>query len=274
KIPEDAPGQELGPDARVFKIYNELADEYDRSMLRGFRDTLDSLLIFAPSRPLFSAVITTFVVQTAQALRTDQAAVTNHLLINIATLIRANSNSTSLAAIPFSQFGPDTSTYQMTDIWINGLFFTSLSLSLATALLSVLAKQWLQVTFCTALSRSARDIALIRHPRFCGLERWKMHEIIGALPLILHTSLALFFVGLFVFIRTLNRSIAYPVLLIGGVAFCSTFVLSSSPQLISNVLIELPFSICRQIPHICGTMPCSHLSENGRVYCQDMHCQI
>ncbi|KAH8823656.1 hypothetical protein DL96DRAFT_1416896, partial [Flagelloscypha sp. PMI_526] len=148
----------------------------------------------------------------------DQAAVTNHLLINIATLIRANSNSTSLAAIPFSQFGPDTSTYQMTDIWINGLFFTSLSLSLATALLSVLAKQWLQA-YTTVNSGSARDIALIRHPRFCGLERWKMHEIIGALPLILHTSLALFFVGLFVFIRTLNRSIAYPVLLIGGVAF-------------------------------------------------------
>ncbi|KAH8831808.1 hypothetical protein DL96DRAFT_1459368, partial [Flagelloscypha sp. PMI_526] len=129
-------------DARVFKVYNEVAEEYDRDMIRGFRDTLDSLLIFAS---LFSAVITTFVVQTAQALPTDQAVITNHLLVDIATLLRANGNATILATIPPSNFGPDTSTFKTADIWINGLFFASLSLSLATALLSVLAKQWLQV---------------------------------------------------------------------------------------------------------------------------------
>ncbi|KAH8823664.1 hypothetical protein DL96DRAFT_234401 [Flagelloscypha sp. PMI_526] len=173
KYSEDAPGQELGDDARVFKVYNDLAEEYDRDMVRGFRDTLDSLLIFAS---LFSAVITTFVVQTSQALPTDQAVVTNHLLVDIATLLRANGNTTVLTAIPPSNFGPDSSTFKTTDIWINGLFFASLSLSLATALLSVLAKQWLQA-YTTVISGSAKEIALIRHLRFRGLEKWKMHEI-------------------------------------------------------------------------------------------------
>ncbi|KAH8823651.1 hypothetical protein DL96DRAFT_1468532, partial [Flagelloscypha sp. PMI_526] len=205
KYPEDAPGQELGEDARVFKVYNDLAEEYDRDMIRGFRDTLDSLLIFAS---LFSAVITTFVVQTAQALPTDQAVITNHLLVDIATLLRANGNITVLATIPPSNFGPDTSTFKTTDIWINGLFFASLSLALATALLSVLAKQWLQA-YTTVISGPAKEIALIRHLRFRGLEKWKMHEIIGALPLILHASLALFFAGLFIFVRTLYEGIAY-----------------------------------------------------------------
>ncbi|KAH8823661.1 hypothetical protein DL96DRAFT_234353 [Flagelloscypha sp. PMI_526] len=207
KYPEDAPEQELGEDARVFKVYNDLAEEYDRDMVRGFRDTLDSLLIFAS---LFSAVITTFVVQTAQALPTDQAVVTNHLLVDITTLLRANGNTTVLAAIPPSTFGPDTSTFKTADIWINGLFFASLSLSLATALLSVLAKQWLQA-YTAIIPGSAKEIALIRHLRFRGLEKWKMYEIIGALPLILHASLALFFAGLFIFVRTLYEgSIVVP----------------------------------------------------------------
>ncbi|KAH8797715.1 hypothetical protein DL96DRAFT_1412878, partial [Flagelloscypha sp. PMI_526] len=199
KYPEDPPGQELGEDARVFKVYNDLADEYDRDMIRGFRDTLDSLLIFAS---LFSAVITTFVVQTAQALPTDQSVITNHLLVDIAALLRANGNATILSGLPPSKFGPDTSTYKTTDIWINGLFFASLSLSLATALLSVLAKQWIRA-YTAVISGPAKEIALIRHLRFRGLEKWKMNEIIGALPLVLHASLGLFFAGLFVFVRTL-----------------------------------------------------------------------
>ncbi|KAH8825791.1 hypothetical protein DL96DRAFT_1530372 [Flagelloscypha sp. PMI_526] len=215
KYPEDPPGQELGEDARVFKVYNDLADEYDRDMIRGFRDTLDSLLIFAS---LFSAVITTFVVQTAQALPTNQSVITNHLLVDIATLLRANGNATILSGLPPSNFGPDTSTYKTTDIWINGLFFASLSLSLATALLSVLAKQWLRA-YTAVISGPAKEIALIRHLRFRGLEKWKMNEIIGALPLVLHASLGLFFAGLFVFVRTLYEGIAFVVVIISGLAF-------------------------------------------------------
>ncbi|KIK59939.1 hypothetical protein GYMLUDRAFT_1000336, partial [Collybiopsis luxurians FD-317 M1] len=81
------------------------------------------------------------------------------------------------------------------DLWINGLFFASLSLSLATALLSVLVKQWLQA-YSSISSGNAKERAVIRQFRFSGLEKWKVPEIIGILPLILHASLALFFVGL------------------------------------------------------------------------------
>ncbi|KAH8831840.1 hypothetical protein DL96DRAFT_1418523, partial [Flagelloscypha sp. PMI_526] len=167
---------------------------------------------------LFSAVITTFVVQTAQALPTDQAVITNHLLVDIATLLRANGNATIPGYYLSVRFGPDTSTFKTTDIWINGLFFASLSLSLATALLSVLAKQWLQA-YTIVISGPAKEIRPYSSPPFRGLEKWKMHEIIGALPLILHSSLALFFAGLFVFVRTLYEGIAYVVVIIGGLAF-------------------------------------------------------
>ncbi|KAH8794371.1 hypothetical protein DL96DRAFT_1513527, partial [Flagelloscypha sp. PMI_526] len=189
KYPEDAPGEELGADGRIFKVYNDEAEKYDADMIRGFRDSLDGLLVFAS---LFSAVVTTFLMQTIQILPTDQSRITNYLLYE--TSLCCNLNSVSK-----SPYGPDSNTYGNNDLWINGLFIASLALSLTTALLSVLAKQWLQA-YTAVTSGSARDVALIRHLRFTGLEQWKMHEIIGILPLILHTSLGLFFAGLFVFI--------------------------------------------------------------------------
>ncbi|KAH8832045.1 hypothetical protein DL96DRAFT_1460212, partial [Flagelloscypha sp. PMI_526] len=199
KYPEDTPGEELGPDARVFKVYNDEAEKYDADMVRGFRDSLDGLLVFAS---LFSAVVTTILMQTVQVLPTDQSRITNHLLYETTLLLRANGNATAINSISPSPYGPDSNTFGKNDIWINGLFIASLTLSLTTALLSVLAKQWLQA-YMSVTSGSARDVALIRHLRFAGLERWKLHEFLGTLPLILHTSLGLFFAGLFVFVRTL-----------------------------------------------------------------------
>ncbi|KAH8798006.1 hypothetical protein DL96DRAFT_1639676, partial [Flagelloscypha sp. PMI_526] len=70
KYPEDVPGAELGADARVFKVYNDEAEKYDADMVRGFRDSLDGLLVFAS---LFSAVVTTILMQTIQAFLTDQS---------------------------------------------------------------------------------------------------------------------------------------------------------------------------------------------------------
>ncbi|KAH8822482.1 hypothetical protein DL96DRAFT_1470581, partial [Flagelloscypha sp. PMI_526] len=197
KYPEDAPGDELGADARIFKVYNDEAEKYDADMIRGFKDSLDGLLVFAS---LFSAVVTTLLVETIRVLPTDQSRVTNNLLYENNLLLRANGNITIINSL--LPYDPDSVTLTTTDVWINALFVASLALSLTTALLSVLAKQWLQA-YASVTSGSARDVALIRHLRFVGLKKWKMHEIIGTLPLILHTSLGLFFAGLFVFIRSL-----------------------------------------------------------------------
>ena len=46
KYPPDEPGEEASDNARVWKIYNDEADAADDDMVRGFRDTIDSLLVF------------------------------------------------------------------------------------------------------------------------------------------------------------------------------------------------------------------------------------
>ena len=53
---------------------------------------------------------------------------------------------TAMDLIPPLSFDPERATFKKADLWINGLFLLSLSLSLATALLSVLVKQWLHVS--------------------------------------------------------------------------------------------------------------------------------
>lgn len=61
--PPDPPGQEMSENARIWLVYNEEAADFDANMLAEWRDTIDVLLVFAG---LFSAVLTTFVVQTSQ----------------------------------------------------------------------------------------------------------------------------------------------------------------------------------------------------------------
>ncbi|KAK7440414.1 hypothetical protein VKT23_017052 [Stygiomarasmius scandens] len=46
KYPSDPYGAEAGEDARVWKVYLDEAEAYDDEMLKGFRDTINSLLVF------------------------------------------------------------------------------------------------------------------------------------------------------------------------------------------------------------------------------------
>ncbi|KAG6896774.1 hypothetical protein C0992_006236 [Termitomyces sp. T32_za158] len=188
----DKPGEEATENARVWNVYLDEAHEYDMDMIQGFRNIIDGLLVFAA---LFSAVVTTFVAQTSQALQPDNSQITVSLLIETNALLRAAGNKTSINAVPTASLGPESRTHTSIDVWVNGLFFTSLALSLSTALLSVLAKQWIQV--CTILFSltwqssntaeqayaeivpgGAKTRAVTRHFRFHGVVKWKLGDII------------------------------------------------------------------------------------------------
>ncbi|KAG6894337.1 hypothetical protein C0992_006559 [Termitomyces sp. T32_za158] len=138
----DKHGEEAKENARVWKVYIDEAESYDADMIQGFRNILDGILVFAA---LFSAVVTTFVAQTSQALQPDNSQIMVSLLTETNHLLRAAGNRTSINAVPTSSLGSQSSTHTSIDVWVNALFFTSLALSLSTALLSVLAKQWIQV---------------------------------------------------------------------------------------------------------------------------------
>ncbi|PBK78431.1 hypothetical protein ARMSODRAFT_947339 [Armillaria solidipes] len=216
KYPEDAYCEEMGPNARVFRTYIDERAIHDTSMVEEARDGVDVLLVFAG---LFSAVVTTFVAQTSQSLQADYTEMSADLLFEMISIQRAIASGASLDTVAASPLNPNTMFIaSTTSIWVNGLWFTSLALSLTTALVSVLAKQWLH-HYMALPSGTPRERSLLRQFRFAGLQKWRVLVIIGLLPALMHTALAIFFVGLVIFLGPLRESIAWVVGTIMVVAY-------------------------------------------------------
>ncbi|PBK79284.1 hypothetical protein ARMGADRAFT_864099, partial [Armillaria gallica] len=192
RYPLDPYGQEMSENARIWSIYLDEAADFDANMLAEWRDTIDVLLVFAG---LFSAVLTTFVIQTSQNMQPDYNEASTLLLFEILKATASNGSQISIPSSPTDFFSPTPS-----DEWINSLWFVSLTLSLITPLVAVLVKQWLHQYVAIVSDSSARDRARIRHMRYAGLQAWQVPMIIGMLPVLLHVSLALFFAGLAVFL--------------------------------------------------------------------------
>ncbi|KIY60725.1 hypothetical protein CYLTODRAFT_318059, partial [Cylindrobasidium torrendii FP15055 ss-10] len=95
-------------------------------------------------------------------------------------------------------------------VWVNGLWFVSLTLSLSTAIFAVLAKQWTR-QYILPITGSSRERCFIRQFRYDGLEKWYFTAIIGLLPIPLHLSLIIFLVGLVIFLAPLHTAIAIAV---------------------------------------------------------------
>lgn len=90
--------------------------------------------------------------------------------------------------------------------------------------MAILVKQWLQRYKLEDYS-PARERTRIREHRFGGLLTWGVPEIVAFLPLLLRTSLNLFFIGLIVFLRTLHRPIAAGITALIALWF-GTYILS------------------------------------------------
>ena len=129
-------------------------------MVEGWRDTLDVLLVFVSivqllrlvatdsfsQAGLFSSVVTTFVVQSSQALQTDYAQISVTLLSEMIAIQRAWANGSPVSDVPRSHISLNAVSASKLDYWCNGLWYMSLALSLSVALMAVLVKQWLQAS--------------------------------------------------------------------------------------------------------------------------------
>ena len=110
------------------------------------------------------------------------------------------SNSTTPAFEPTAfQVSPNA-------VAVNMLFFLSLALVLIDAFLAMLVKGWLQ-----EFDRGWRKYTLAhlraqeRERRLRELERWKLHELVALLPILIQGSLLLFCIGLLVLIFPLHQ---------------------------------------------------------------------
>ncbi|KAI0671393.1 hypothetical protein C8Q78DRAFT_1167965 [Trametes maxima] len=176
--------------------------DYDEAMVRGWKEEIDTLLVFAG---LFSAVVTAFNIEAYHLLQEDPNETSVQILQQISRQISApapgcESHLSTPAGNPI--FRPTSQS-----IRINALWFSSLIFSLFSALVAIMAKQWLR-EYLTVASLSSREAVRLRQYRYNCLVSWYIPEIMTLLPLLLQLSLILFFVGLIDFLFTLHVVVA------------------------------------------------------------------
>ncbi|KAL1669926.1 hypothetical protein GGF50DRAFT_43424 [Schizophyllum commune] len=200
KYEDDALYEELSDNARIWRVMLDEGRANDAAMLQRFRDHLDVDLVFSG---LFSAVLTTFVVQTSQA-PSDTGDTTIALLLEIIAIQRAWANNTRVNDVASFSLPPPSPTPSP---WINRCWFLSLIFSLLAAFGAVVVRQWLQ-EYESDIAGPPKRRALVRHYRRVGLENYKVHLIVPILPMLLHVSLLLFFIGLTLYVRQSDRSMS------------------------------------------------------------------
>ncbi|KAI0706157.1 hypothetical protein BC835DRAFT_1258005, partial [Cytidiella melzeri] len=185
----------------------EALTKFDQQEIGGYKEDVDTLLTFTG---LYSAVLTAFVIVSYPQLQEDTAGETLQVLRIIASQTAAYAlvggqllNSTTASPAPSPPFQPSP-----TAIRVNALWFSSLVISLSTASLGILVKQWLReyMAFCTS---SPQGQLRVRQFRRSGLESWHVFGIASLLPLLIQISLSLFFVGLCYFTIDIHPTIGW-----------------------------------------------------------------
>lgn len=152
-------------------------------------------------------MLTAFIVEAYKLLQPDTAT------LSVQVLIQISQQLTSLSVNPGfinSTFAPTLSTSfapSTNSVVLNVLWFTALILSLVTVSLGMLVKQWLREILANPYV-SPEQYCQVRLLRVRGLRSYKVTEIAMFLPLLLQLALALFFVGLILFIKPIDTTIA------------------------------------------------------------------
>ncbi|KAG9107235.1 hypothetical protein FRC07_008664, partial [Ceratobasidium sp. 392] len=228
---EDVFGEELAPDATIWKLYVEEATEQDQELANLQNKNIDLMLLFAA---LFSAILTAFLVEAKDMLEEDPAATSAALLLLVVQSqqrLELGTPNPNLTVTENILFVPTTMAR-----YVNGLWFTALALSLAAALIAMLAKEWL-AGFVSSTVRPPYDYALQRQAKYNGLLSWRALYIVALLPSLLHLSLLLFAIGLILYLWTLDEAIAVLICAVAG----ATLLLYLTTAILGAVFESCPF---------------------------------
>ncbi|KAF8672817.1 hypothetical protein RHS04_07744 [Rhizoctonia solani] len=215
----DEEGTEMGKEARVWKIYVKEADKWDAELIDGWNSRRSyGLETAVPTHNIHTALsgstILSYLFSDSNAVAVNALLAISH---NLATIANGAPGNTSTLASTTSSLESSSGSPNHA-VLINTLWYFSLSLSVATSLLSMLAKDWCY-SFGANRTGHPWDQALRRQRKWTMIEQWKMQELINVLPFVIHSSLLLFAIGLCIYVWDLNRTVAIPVICVTSIAF-------------------------------------------------------
>ncbi|KAJ7677119.1 hypothetical protein DFH06DRAFT_1169821 [Mycena polygramma] len=218
KLPRGAyPSNKSGIDeacSKIWTVYCAEADKHDEALMESWTRDMKGVLLFAA---LFSATLTAFIVESYQTLKADP---TDEMITLLRMISGQLSNGNVSAAFPAPiirpqlAFAPTTSSVLCNTFW-----FLSLFLSLTCALLATFVEQWAR-GFTQKTDRHVSPVTRARILTYLhsGLAAFDMHTLVDLIPLLLHTSVMIFFAGLVAFLIPIH-----PVL-VGVAAVWTTLV--------------------------------------------------
>ncbi|KAF9050060.1 hypothetical protein BJ165DRAFT_1401868 [Panaeolus papilionaceus] len=168
----------------------DLAMQYDEHLFRTWNAEIQNLLIFAG---LFSGIVTAFAIEVGRDLKEEPAEATTFILAQLASHLMSNVSSQLPLQLPKDALDPFSISKQ--NLRYNLFIYISLILGLSTALVGILCLQWLR-EFDHHEHLSNADVLKLRQVKFEGLRKWRVPQVMSALPLLLQVALVCFFVGL------------------------------------------------------------------------------
>ncbi|KAI5885711.1 uncharacterized protein SCHCODRAFT_02644168 [Schizophyllum commune H4-8] len=238
KYDNDGRGEELGENARVWRMFRDEGSAHDTRAFQGLRDHLDVDLVFSG---LFAAVVTTCLTQSSQALQPDHAEIGAALLSELIAVQRAIASGTPVSEIPPSALQPKDVTASSLDFWTNRFWYFSLLLGLFAAFLAFIVRGWLHA-YDNEVFGSPKHRALTQHYRRMGLDRWHVGLIVLILPTLLHASMLLFFVGLTLNLRIFDVPMAKLVIALTGTFYALYFMSVCLPVFFPQCPYRSPLS--------------------------------
>ncbi|KZO99231.1 hypothetical protein CALVIDRAFT_591449, partial [Calocera viscosa TUFC12733] len=145
---------------------------------------------------LFSAILSAFLVLSWSTLQPDPTQSTSDALAAISqqlVLLSSGGPMNGSAAYQVPSF-----TAPSWAVAVNCLWFSSLFVSLLTAILAMLLKEWLSA-YSDGAAPVPMERVMQRQMRYDGLIKWNVPAIASLLPLAIHMAVFLFLTGLVLF---------------------------------------------------------------------------
>ncbi|KAF8526218.1 hypothetical protein BU17DRAFT_26560, partial [Hysterangium stoloniferum] len=182
----------------IWSLYLKETEKEDKELANSLQVGVDELLIFVYSillqAGLFGAILTAFLIESRKDLQVDP----------LREILQALQNP--LAVTTSQPFQVSKSS-----LVVNYLWFTSLGLTLFSALCAVLAREWLAKYIPVSPGSRSSD-ACQRLLRFNRAQQWRLESVVTGIPLLIQLALFLFSAGLVLF--TWNNSVALGVLML------------------------------------------------------------
>ncbi|KAI0740105.1 hypothetical protein C8Q76DRAFT_186607 [Earliella scabrosa] len=221
--------------------------EHDETKIQGWKEEIDTHLVFAG---LFSAILTAFNVEAYKLLdpqNQDSNSSSDDLLrLLLIAVAQANQldihslaeNASSIASL--SSSGDDG--LRQLNQWaplINGLWFSSLICSLASASISLMVKQWLN-QYSSGMTSVSPEVARLRQYRYDSLRKWKVAEVMMLLPILLQSALVLFLLGLILFLLPQNKGVATVAIVLVALLLSFVFLTAVLPTFMPDCSYQSP----------------------------------